>query len=135
MFNLLFFFVIFFTSGDVYSRLVKGLQSLEKNLTFSRHSRYGNLTSCPTNLGTTLRASVHIRLPFLSKDVDRLKTMAKELDLQIRGTDGEGSAIEDGIVDISNRRRMGFTEFELIKTLQEGIITIIKAEEELAAKN
>ena len=67
--------------------------------------------------------------------MDRFKTMAKELGLQIRGTDGEGSAIEDGVVDVSNRRRMGYTEFDLIKTLQEGIVSIIKAEEELAAKN
>ena len=67
--------------------------------------------------------------------MEQFKTMAKELGLQIRGTDGEGSSIEDGVVDISNRRRMGYTEFDLIKTLQEGVVSIIKAEEELAAKN
>ncbi|XP_013099601.2 arginine kinase [Stomoxys calcitrans] len=120
--------------GDVYARLVKGLQELEKNLTFGRHPRYGALTACPTNLGTTLRASVHIRLPLLAKDQERLKTMANDLNLQIRGTGGEHTAITDGIMDISNRRRLGFTEFELVKSLQEGIITLIKAEQELEAK-
>ncbi|XP_075146645.1 arginine kinase Lit v 2.0101 [Haematobia irritans] len=120
--------------GDVYNRLVKGLQELEKNLSFGRHPRYGALTACPTNLGTTLRASVHIRLPLLSKDQERLQTMAKDLNLQIRGTGGEHTAIKDGIMDISNRRRLGYTEFELVKSLQEGIITLVKAEQELEAK-
>lgn len=115
--------------------MVKALQELEKNLTFGRHPRYGNLTACPTNLGTTLRASVHIRLPLLGRDSDRLKTLAKELNLQIRGTGGEHTAIEDGIMDISNCKRLGLTEYELVKSLQEGIITLIKAEQELEAKN
>lgn len=114
--------------------MVNGLQELEKNLTFAHHNRYGTLTACPTNLGTTLRASVHIRLPYLSREDERLQTMAKDLNLQIRGTGGEHTAIEDGVMDISNRRRLGFTEFELVKSLQEGIITLIKAEQELEAK-
>ncbi|EDW66736.1 arginine kinase [Drosophila virilis] len=117
--------------GDVYQRLVTGLQELEKNLTFARHPSYGNLSACPTNLGTTLRASVHIRLPLLSKDEERLKAMAEELSLQIRGTGGEHTSIEDGVMDISNKRRLGFTEFELVKSLQDGVVALINAEEEL----
>ncbi|TDG45073.1 hypothetical protein AWZ03_008498 [Drosophila navojoa] len=117
--------------GDVYQRLVTGIQELEKNLTFIRHPSYGNLTACPTNLGTTLRASVHIRLPLLSKDEERLKAMSEELSLSIHGTGGEHTPIEDGVMDISNKRRMGFTEFELVKSLQDGIVALINAEEEL----
>ncbi|KAI9579933.1 arginine kinase isoform X2 [Glossina fuscipes] len=120
--------------GDVYNRLIKGLTELEKTITFMRHPLYGNVTVCPTNLGTTMRVSVHIRLPLLSRDQDRLNGMAAELNLQIRGTGGEHTAIEDGIMDVSNRKRLGVTEFELIKTLQEGILTLIKAEQELEAK-
>lgn len=106
---------------------------MEKTLQFAHHPRYGNLTACPTNLGTTLRASVHIRLPLLSAQEDKLKAMAEELSLQIRGTGGEHTQIEDGVMDISNRRRLGFTEFELVKSLQEGIVALIAAEEELEA--
>lgn len=73
-------------------------------------------------------------MPLLSKDQDRLKGLANDLNLQIRGTGGEHTEIVDGIMDISNRRRLGFTEFELVKSLQEGIITLIKAEQELEAK-
>ncbi|XP_016952522.1 arginine kinase [Drosophila biarmipes] len=118
--------------GDVYNRLVNGLAELEKTLAFARHPRYGNLTACPTNLGTTLRASVHIRLPLLSKDPDRLIALAEELQLQVRSTDGgELATVEDGIMDISNKRKLGFTEFELVKTLQDGVVALINAEEEL----
>jgi len=118
--------------GDVYNRLVNGLAELEKTLAFARHPRYGNLTACPTNLGTTLRASVHIRLPLLSKDPDRLIALAEELQLQVRSTDGgELATVEDGVMDISNKRKLGFTEFELVKTLQDGVVALINAEEEL----
>ncbi|XP_053969385.1 arginine kinase [Anastrepha ludens] len=119
--------------GDVYSRLVTGISELEKMLQFAHHPRYGNLTACPTNLGTTLRASVHIRLPLLSQQEDKLQAMADELNLQIHGTGGENTPIEDGVMDVSNRHRLGFTEFELVKTLQEGIVALIAAEEELEA--
>lgn len=113
--------------------MVKGIQELEKYLIFSRHPKYGNVTACPTNLGTTLRASVHIRLPHLAQDEEKLQELAANLQLQIRGTGGEHTAIEDGVMDISNKRRLGITEFELVKGMQDGILELIRAEEELEA--
>jgi arginine kinase len=41
---------------------------IEKVAKFSHDDHLGYITSCPTNLGTALRASVHIKLPNLSKD-------------------------------------------------------------------
>ena len=38
----------------------------ENRIPFSHHDRFGFLTFCPTNLGTTIRASVHIQLTALS---------------------------------------------------------------------
>jgi creatine kinase/arginine kinase len=35
---------------------------------FSYDDHLGFITSCPTNLGTAMRASVHIHLPELSKN-------------------------------------------------------------------
>ncbi|XP_055851473.1 arginine kinase [Episyrphus balteatus] len=116
--------------GDVYHRMVKGLRALEERLNFSHHDRYGFLTACPTNLGTTLRASVHIKLPLMAKNMERLTSLMDQLNLQIRGTGGEHTEIEDGIMDISNKRRLGHTEFELVKMLHDGIAELIKAEED-----
>jgi len=35
-------------------------------LKFAFSDHLGAITTCPTNLGTGVRASVHIKLPFLS---------------------------------------------------------------------
>lgn len=111
--------------------MVTGLQALEKELKFARHPRYGTVTACPTNLGTTLRASVHIRLPKLARDLNKLTELTDQMNLQIRGTGGEHTTIDDGVMDISNKFRLGYTEFELVKSVQEGVLELIKREEEL----
>jgi ATP:guanido phosphotransferase, C-terminal catalytic domain len=40
------------------------------------NSHLGYITSCPTNLGTALRASVHIHLPLLGKSKDAFQAIA-----------------------------------------------------------
>jgi arginine kinase len=105
------------------------VQAIEEGLGFSRDERLGYLTFCPTNLGTTIRASVHIILPKLSKDKKRLEEIAGKYNLQVRGTRGEHSEGEGGVFDISNKRRMGLTEFEAVKELQDGLLEMIRLEE------
>lgn len=67
----------------VYKRMVAGVNAIEKKLPFSRSDRLGYLTFCPTNLGTTIRASVHIKLPKLSSDKKRLDNTAAKYNLQV----------------------------------------------------
>lgn len=50
---------------------------------------------------------------------------------QIRGTAGEHSESVGGVYDISNKRRMGLTEFEAVKEMQNGILEMIKIEKSL----
>ncbi|MFY9115278.1 MAG: ATP--guanido phosphotransferase, partial [Dethiobacteria bacterium] len=45
--------------ADLYDNI------LEEKLEYSFHERYGYLSSCPTNVGTGLRASVMLHLPAL----------------------------------------------------------------------
>ena len=52
----------------VFSRLSLAASEIEKVAKFAHDDHLGYITSCPTNLGTDLRASVHIKLPYLSKD-------------------------------------------------------------------
>uniref|UniRef100_A0A915IEG7 arginine kinase n=1 Tax=Romanomermis culicivorax TaxID=13658 RepID=A0A915IEG7_ROMCU len=70
--------------GQVLDRLIRGLKIIEKQMPFSRDDRYGWLTFCPTNLGTTIRASVHVKLPKVSSRPD-FKTLCDQMKLQIRG--------------------------------------------------
>jgi len=43
------------------------LSKFENVSKFSYDDHLGFITSCPTNLGTAMRASVHIHLPLLGK--------------------------------------------------------------------
>ena len=52
--------------------------------------KYGYIHSCPTNLGTGMRASVHVDLPGWTKEgLTTLQARCEELHLQPRGTRGE----------------------------------------------
>jgi len=53
---------------SVFRRLSVAASEIEKVAKFSHDEHLGYITSCPTNLGTALRASVHIKLPYLSKN-------------------------------------------------------------------
>lgn len=117
--------------GMVYARLKTCVESLSGKIQFARSPTYGYLTFCPSNLGTTIRASVHIRLPNLSKDVQKLNDTAAELYLQVRGTHGEHTTSEEGIFDISNKRRLGLTEFNAIKEMYDGIRKLIQMDQDI----
>ncbi|XP_967811.3 arginine kinase [Tribolium castaneum] len=114
--------------GEVYQRLVCAVEEIETKLKFSRSDRFGYLTFCPTNLGTTIRASVHIQVPKLAKDKAKLEAVANQFNLQVRGTRGEHSEAEEGVYDISNRRRLGLTEYDAVKEMHDGILKIIEME-------
>ncbi|WP_440994808.1 ATP--guanido phosphotransferase, partial [Cysteiniphilum litorale] len=116
--------------GEVYRRLVHGATEIEKIIPFSHHERLGFLTFCPTNLGTTIRASVHIKVPKLAANYSKLEEVAGKYNLQVRGTRGEHTEAEGGIYDISNKRRMGLTEYQAVKEMQDGILELIKLEKE-----
>jgi len=53
---------------QVFERLTTACAKIEKVAKFSYDDHLGYITSCPTNLGTAMRASVHIHLPLLSQD-------------------------------------------------------------------
>ena len=73
--------------------------------------KYGYLHSCPTNLGTGMRASVHVDLPGWTKEgLAALKARCEELHLQPRGTRGESGGQTGITYDISNKHRLGYTE-------------------------
>ena len=103
-------------------------------LTFAMSCDYGVVTSCPTNLGTGMRASVHIQLPKLTADGTdrRVKEIARPLGLSVRGADGEHTPIgKDGTVDISPSARFCITEAEIIASLYKGIAALKTQEDAL----
>ena len=116
---------------EVFTRLVKAIKSIETKVPFSYNDHIGYITSCPTNLGTAMRASVHIAVPKLAKDMEAFKAITDKFHLQIRGIHGEHSQSEGGIYDISNRRRLGITEVQAVQDMYDGVVALIEAEKEL----
>jgi len=55
---------------QVFERLSIAAAKIEEKAKFANDEHLGYITSCPTNLGTGMRASVHIKLPKLSKKKD-----------------------------------------------------------------
>ena len=117
--------------SGTFHRLGRALQALSPSLEFAFDNRLGYLTSCPTNLGTAMRAGVHIRLEKLDRNKEILNKLAREYHLQIRGTRGEKTGVEDAVFDISNAERLGISETAIIRALHKGLSAIIKAEENL----
>lgn len=116
---------------EVFTRLVNAIKSIEAKVPFSYNDHLGYITSCPTNLGTAMRASVHIALPNLAKDMEAFKAITDEHHLQIRGIHGEHSESEGGVYDISNRRRLGITEVDAVQDMYDGVVALITAEKAL----
>merc|ERR1712100_995841 len=89
--------------------------------------------TCPSNLGTGLRASVMIVLPELNKDAHKLEEICAGFDLQPRGSSGEHRVAGGAKWDVSNKQRIGFTEVELVQKMIDGVKKLIAIEEELAS--
>jgi len=112
--------------NEIFDRLHASLDFLEaQGLQFARSATYGAVTSCPTNLGTGMRASLHVGLPRLTENgakVDALKPLARKLGLSVRGADGEHTpAGAGGIVDLSPSARLMITEAEIAGKLYQGV--------------
>ena len=117
--------------SSVFNRLCSGLDSLSPHLEFAFDSRLGFLSSCPTNIGTAMRAGVHIHLKKLEQRQDILEGIAARHHLQIRGTGGEKTAVDQGVFDISNARRLGVSANDIIQDLHTGLAAIIDTEKKL----
>jgi arginine kinase len=117
----------------VFDRLCRAAAAIEEVCSFAHDEHLGYITSCPTNLGTAMRGSVHIQLPLLSKDMERFNKIADEYNVQIRGIHGEHSESTDGTYDVSNRHRLGKGEKTLVQDMYNGVKAMIAAEKELRA--
>lgn len=120
---------------EVFDRFCDGLQKVEKLIQdrgweFMWSEHLGYILTCPSNLGTGLRAGVHLKIPKMSKD-PRLNEVLKKLRLQKRGTGGVDTAATGDTFDISNSDRLGTSEVELVQQVVDGVDLLIKMEKRL----
>jgi len=114
---------------------------LEAGLDYAWSSRFGYLTTCPTNVGTGLRMSVMLHLPGLrlTGDIEKVKRAANDMNLAVRGFYGEGSDAVGDLYQLSNQTTLGKPEEAILKELEGEIMPRVieyerTARRELAAK-
>jgi protein arginine kinase len=90
----------------------------------------GYLTSCPTNVGTALRASCMLHIPalVLTKRINKILELLVKISFTARGLFGEGTQALGDFFQISNQGSLGLSEGELIDNLS-GVVNQVKEQE------
>jgi len=103
---------------------------LEAKIDYAYDERRGYLTSCPTNVGTGIRASVMVHLPALTLTgkMRRMIPAITQLGHVVRGIYGEGSEMSGNVYQISNQVTLGRTEQDIIEDLSSVIEQLINQE-------
>ena len=105
-------------------------EELGEDLPYAYHHEFGFLTSCPTNVGTGLRASVLVHLPglVLTKEIGKVLQGLSQVGLTFRGLYGEGSEVVGNFFQVSNQTTLGKTEEDLVDHLEKMIRQVIQYE-------
>lgn len=105
---------------------------LEQKIDYAYHLEMGYLTSCPTNIGTGLRASVMLHLPgmVLTQQMKRIIPAINHLGLVVRGIYGEGSEAQGNIFQISNQITLGKSEKDIVEELISVVHQLIEQEKQ-----
>ncbi len=103
---------------------------LSSKIEIAYSEKLGYLTSCPTNVGTGLRASVMLNLPALtlSGKINGIISSISALSLTVRGVYGEGSGADGYMYQISNQVSLGQSEQEIIESVSKVIDVVCRAE-------
>jgi len=121
---------------QVFERWADGVNAVEKvvhskGLKFMQNDHCGMISACVSNLGTGLRASMHVLLPKMHEQIGMhaMEELAVTMEMQVRGAKGEHTDPgPGGRVDISNSRRLGRSEVELVQTMVNGVAKFIALE-------
>jgi len=107
-------------------------EEMGQELPFAYHHEFGFLTSCPTNVGSGLRASVLVHLPglVLTKEIGKVLQGLGQVGLTFRGLYGEGSEVVGNFFQLSNQTTLGKSEEELIEHLDKIVRQVIQYEDQ-----
>ncbi|MEP6689967.1 MAG: protein arginine kinase [Gemmatimonadaceae bacterium] len=121
-----------FDLAEAYAAVDRVDTELGSRIPYAYHREFGFLTSCPTNVGTGMRASVLIHLPglVLTKEIQKVLAGLQQMGLTYRGLYGEGSEVVGNFFQVSNQTTLGRSEEELLEQLTYVLRTVIEREEE-----
>ena len=105
-------------------------EELGQELPYAFHPEFGFLTSCPTNVGAGLRASVFMHLPglVLTKEIGKVLQGLTQVGLTFRGLYGEGSEVVGNFFQVSNQTTLGKSEEDLVDHLDKIVRQVIQYE-------
>ena len=103
---------------------------LEADLTYAFSPKLGYLTSCPSNVGTGMRASVMLHLPglVLMEEMEPVINGISKIGLAVRGMWGEGTEAAGNMFQVSNQITLGRREDEIIAHLEQIVCELVEHE-------
>lgn len=115
---------------EAWSMVDRMDEEMGQELPYAYHHEFGFLTSCPTNVGTGLRASVFMHLPglVLTKEIGKVLQGLGQVGLTFRGLYGEGSEVVGNFFQVSNQTTLGKTEEDLVDHLDRIARQVIQYE-------
>lgn len=115
---------------EAWERAMAIDDAFEAHMDYAFDDRRGFLTSCPTNVGTGIRASVMLHLPALvmTQQINVILSAVSQVGLTVRGIYGEGSEAVGNVFQVSNQITLGQTEAEIIDNLHNVVVQIIEHE-------
>lgn len=121
---------------EAYETASKVDDVIDENVQYAFDADFGYLTSCPTNTGTGLRASVMMHLPALTmtNSIQRIAASASGLGIAVRGMYGEGSKAYGSLYQISNQVTLGLSEQEILEKVKNIVNQIAEHESQARKK-
>jgi creatine kinase len=117
----------------MWSRVVDAVAKVEKGVEaegrgWLRSDHLGFLASCPSRLGTGIRASVSLKIPLLAASVD-MTALCKSLQLQ--SSQEVGSVTYGSVWNITNMDCLGISEVDVLNAVIEGTQALVMMEQRL----
>jgi protein arginine kinase len=105
-------------------------ERIEENVEVAYSTKYGYLTSCPTNVGTGIRVSAMMHLPALvmSGYINNILEICGKLGIAVRGLYGENTKALGNMFQISNQLTLGQSEDEIIGNVKNIVFQIMQQE-------
>lgn len=115
---------------SAYKRASSLDDSIGEKLQYAYDDNFGYLTTCPSNVGTGMKASYVLHLPALgnSKKIPGLIAEVGSFGINMKGLYGEDGSGCGYIYEISNQKTLGQSESEIINNLDNIANQIVRQE-------
>ncbi len=106
---------------------------IERKNEYAFNEKFGYLTSCPTNVGTGIRASVMLHLPALTITgyIKRILEACSKVGIIVRGLYGENTEASGNMFQVSNQITLGQIEEDIVHNVVNIVRQIVDQERAL----